>query len=102
MKSTTTKAVRVVVTLAASIALVACGGSDDGDGGDSPQDGVADLLIEAAEDAGADVDSDCVRETAQSMSDDDANLIVDAGLDGDPDISETANEVLAEMLLCEN
>ncbi|MFK8025956.1 MAG: hypothetical protein AB8G26_18525 [Ilumatobacter sp.] len=92
--------IRVAATLAASVALVACGGSDDSS--DSPQDDVADLLIQAADDADADVDADCVRDAVGGLSDADATALSEAGLDGDPEISESAGEVLAELLLCEN
>ena len=82
------------ITLVAGLALAACGG------GGSDQDQVADLLIEAAADAGASPDADCIRDLAQDISDDDAEAMTDAGLQGDPDISEAAGEILAEMLLC--
>jgi hypothetical protein len=82
------------LALVAGLALAACGG------GGSDQDQVADLLIEAADDAGASPDSDCIRDLAQDISDADAKAMTDAGLQGDPDISQAAGEILAEMLLC--
>lgn len=48
---------------------------------------VADLIIEAAESAGASPDAD-----------EDAAM-VGAGLGGDPTISQEANEILADMLV---
>lgn len=98
----TTKTVRVAVTVAASIALVACG-SDDDSRSESPQDEVAELLIQAAEDNGASPDGDCIRDAMQPMSDDDANKIIAVGFGPDseqPDISTEASELLAEALLC--
>ena len=82
------------IALIAGLALAACGG------GSSDQDQVADLLIEAADDAGASPDPDCIRDLAQDISDADATAMTDAGLEGDPDISDAAGEILAEMLLC--
>ena len=93
---------RVAVTFAASVALVACGGSDSSSDDGSPQNDVADLLLQAADDADADVDADCVRDAVAELSDADATALSEAGLDGDPEISESAGEVLAELLLCEN
>lgn len=84
----------LITALVVSVALVGCGG------GSSDQDEVADIVIKAAEDAGAEPDSDCIREHAGKLSDDDAGAMVDAGLEGDPDISAEANEILAEMLTC--
>lgn len=37
---------------------------------------------------------------AQQISDDDAKAMVEAGLQGEPDISAEAGETLAEILLC--
>lgn len=82
------------IALVAGLALAACGG------GGSDQDQVADLLIGAAEDAGASPDPDCIRDLAQDISDADAKAMTEAGLEGDPDISEAAGEILGEMLLC--
>lgn len=82
------------IALVAGLTLAACGG------GGSDQDQVADMLIEAADDAGASPDSDCIRDLAQDISDDDAEAMADAGLQGDPEISDAAGEILAEMLLC--
>lgn len=80
--------------LVAALALVACGGDS------SDQDKVADLIIEAAESVGASPDSDCIREQAKKLSDADSAAMVSAGLDSEPDISEEANGILAEMLTC--
>ncbi|MDW3216337.1 MAG: hypothetical protein R8G01_20270 [Ilumatobacteraceae bacterium] len=82
------------IALVTGLTLAACGG------GGSDQDQVADMLIEAADDAGASPDSDCIRDLAQDISDDDAEAMADAGLQGDPEISDAAGEILAEMLLC--
>lgn len=88
---------QLITALVAGLVLVACGGDSDSA---SNQDKVADLIIGAAEDAGASPDGDCIRDAAQDLSDDDAKAMVDAGLEGEPDISTEANEILAEILTC--
>ena len=89
---------QLVSALVAGLVLVACG--SDSDGGSSNQDKVADLIINAAEEAGASPDADCIRDTAKKISDADAKAMVDAGIQGEPDISTEANEILGEILTC--
>ncbi len=95
----TRRARRSVAALAAAgLVLAACGGDDA-----SPQDQVADIVIDAAADAGASPDSDCIRDEANKLSDSEAQLLVDAGFGPgaeDPGVSEETNEILAQMLLC--
>lgn len=92
---------RIIGTLAvATLALAgtACGGDDDGGSGN--QGKVADMLIEAlaeVETDGVTIDKDCIRDKASKLSDDDAKKIVEAGPDGDPDVSAEA-EAIAESL----
>ncbi len=81
-------------SLMAALLFAGCGG------GDSDQDKVADIVIQAAEDAGASPDSGCIKDAAGRLSDDDAAALVDAGLQGDPTISADANGILADMLTC--
>ena len=83
----------IAACLAATILLTGCGG--DGDQGE-----VADLIIRAAEDAGVSPDADCIRDAANKLSDDDAAAIADAGLAGDPTISDGATDILIEILSC--
>ncbi|MFK7919250.1 MAG: hypothetical protein AB8G14_14335 [Ilumatobacter sp.] len=90
----------VAIVAVAGLALAACGSDSDGGDGSSDQDKVADLVIGAAADAGAEPDSDCIRDAAQAISDDDAAALVEAGLEGDPDVSAATGEALAEMLTC--
>ncbi len=86
---------RVFATLSvAALALAACGG------GDSAQDEVADMMIEELEAEGMDVDEDCVRDAAGELSDDDAQAIVDAGPDGDPDVSDEAMAAASSLMGC--
>ena len=96
----------LTATAAATLLLAACGGDDSG--GDSPQDQVADMMIDALneefesedlEDV-ATLDEDCVRDATGELSDEDAQKIVDAGPDGDPDLSTSAEEAAASLLEC--
>lgn len=93
-----------------ALALAACGGDDDGGGGDSggsPQDQVADMMLDAIEEEmtgedmqGVSIDEDCVRDAAGELSDDDAEAIVDAGPDGNPDISISPEEFATSFFDC--
>lgn len=85
----------ILACVAAALIVVGCGGGGDGDQGQ-----VADIIIRAAEDAGASPNADCIRDAANKLSDADAAAMVEAGLDGDPSISDGANEILIEILTC--
>ena len=98
----------LAATAAATLLLAACGGDDDS-GGDSPQDQVADMMIDALNaefeseelQGVASLDEDCVRDAAGELSDDDAQKIIDAGPDGDPEgLSTSAEEAAASLLEC--
>lgn len=96
----------------AALALAACGGDDDGGGsggGDgSPQDQVADMMMEVLDEGmtgeemeGASVDEDCIREKLGQLSDDDAQKILDAGPEGDPEgLSDAADEIGTSIVEC--
>ena len=82
-------------TLAATAVVVsACGG------GGGQQGEVADMVIDAAADGGLELDSDCVNDTASKLSDDDAEKIVEAGTEGDPDVSPEAEALFDEIFNC--
>lgn len=85
--------ITVPVTVAA-LAISACGG-----GGDA-QSQVADLMVEAAEAEGLALDRDCVGDLAGQLSDDDAQKLIDAGVDGDPDVSAEADAIGEQMIGC--
>jgi ABC-type glycerol-3-phosphate transport system substrate-binding protein len=88
----------------AALALSACGGDDDGGG--SPQDEVADMMIDAIESGGAEmegveVDEDCLRDLTDDLSDEDAEKIIAAGPEGDPgDLSADADAIGNEIIDC--
>jgi hypothetical protein len=89
---------RLIGSLAiATLTFAACGGGSGGQQGE-----VADMMLEAAGDEGFDLDEDCVRETADKLSDDDAAKIVEAGPDGNADLSEEADALANEMFSCVN
>lgn len=73
----------------------ACGG-----GGGGQQGEVADLFIELASDEGIELDRGCVEDAAEGLSDDDAEKIIEAGTEGDPEVSPEADEIGNEMFSC--
>lgn len=81
-----------------ALALTACGSSDSGssESGDV-QSQAAQQTIDAAKEAGFDLDEGCVNAIADQLSDDDAQAIVDAGPDSAPDVSP-AGSALADQL----
>lgn len=83
-----------LIAAATTLALTACGGSS------SDQDEVADLLIETASEEGLELDEGCVRDTASQLSDADAAALVEAGVDGEADVSDEANALADEILGC--
>lgn len=87
--------IRPVTLLVTATVLAACGGGSGGDQGE-----VADLFIQAADEEGFELDRECVETAAAKLSDDDARKILDAGIDGDPDVSDDANAVADEMADC--
>lgn len=97
---------RLLGTVAiAALALTACGGDDDGGG--SSQDQVADMMIEVLNDAtelegveGVEIDEDCIRDMVGELSDSDAEAILEAGPEGDPEVSDQAELVGEGMFEC--
>lgn len=85
-----------LVAAATCLVLTACGGSGSG----SDQDQVADLLIESAGDEGIELDESCVRDKASGLSDADAAALVEAGVDGDADISDEADAIAEDLFSC--
>lgn len=89
---------RLIASLAvATLAVSACGG-DDGSSGQQGE--VADMMLEAAESEGITLEEGCVRDVAGRLSDDDAAKIVEAGVDGDPELSADAEALAEEMFDC--
>ena len=96
----------------AALALTACGGDDDGGSGDgggggSAQDEVADMMIDVLNEAselegveGIEIDEDCIRDKVGELSDEDARAIVDAGPEGDPEVSDQAEVIGESMFEC--
>lgn len=86
---------RIISTLAiTTLVLSACGGS----GGSQGE--VADLLIESAAEEGLELDKGCVNDVADKLSDEDAEKMVEAGVDGEADISPEAEALAFEMISC--
>ena len=87
------------VTIIAALALAACSSDDDG-GGSSPQDEAAVLFVDAMGEDDIAVDLDCAKEAASGMSDEDAQALVDAGVDAEAEPSPGGNEFLAKATSC--
>lgn len=76
---------------AIAVVIAACGSSC---GGTSPQVQVAEMYVSVAAEDGYEVDPACVSEEMEAMSEADARALVDAGLDGNADLSEAGIDVL--------
>jgi len=95
------------ILLVTGLTITACGGDDDGGGG-SVQDQVADMMVDVINESmeteglgdGISIDEDCVKDAAQDLSDDDAQAILDAGPDGDPDLSADAEDAAGALIDC--
>ena len=83
---------------AATLVLAACN-SDDG-GASGVQGEAAQQAIDEAADEGVELDEGCVNDLAKELSDEDAQAIVDAGPDGDSDLSEAGEATTAELFSC--
>lgn len=92
----------------AALVVTACGGDDDGgSGGGSPQDQVADMMIDMLDETaetegieGFEIDEGCLRDKVDQLSDEDARAIVAAGPDGEPEVSDEAEAVAGSMFEC--
>lgn len=89
---------RAGLTALATLALftTACGG----DGGSSGRAEVVDQFVAAAEADGGKVDEACVREVVDKLPEADVEKIVEAGPDGDPDVSSEAMTLAGELIEC--
>ncbi len=69
-------------------------------GGGDAQAEAADLVIEEAKDEGIDLDVQCVNDITAELSDEDAEAIVAAGVNGDPDVSDAGDATGAKLATC--
>ncbi len=91
---------KLISTIAAGILVLAACGSDSGSSASGAQGEAADAAIAAAKDQGIELDVDCVNELASKLSDEDAQAIVDAGPDGDADVSDEGTAIGTQLLGC--
>ena len=90
----------IAVLASSALVLVACG-SDSGSGdGDGPQGEVATMMTETLDEAGITYDEDCIKDKASELSDEDAEAIVAAGVEGDPDVSDEADAIGESLSEC--
>ena len=83
----------LIAALAASALVLAACGSDSDGAGDGPQSEVVTMLTESLDDAGVGYDADCLEDKISQLTDEDAEAIVAAGVDGDPDVSDEADAI---------
>jgi hypothetical protein len=88
----------IVAGVVAGVLVLAACGSDSGSSG--PQAEAADMAIEGAADDGVALDEDCVNDLASQWSDEDAEAIVEAGPDGDADISDEGTAIGVQLASC--
>jgi len=89
---------RIISSLAAATLFVsACGGGAGGSQGE-----VADLFLASGQEEGLDLDKGCVEDVTAKLSDDDAKKLVDAGVEGDPELSAAGEALAFELAGCIN
>lgn len=85
---------KIFSTLAVTaVVATACGGGGQ-------QGEVADLFMDLASDGGIELDRGCVEEAAEGLSDDDAEKIIEAGTEGNPELSPEAEAIGDSMFSC--
>lgn len=84
------RAISVVVGAITANLLVGCGGT-------SPQVQVAEMYVSVATESGYRVEPSCVSKVMSEMTDADADALVEAGLDGNADLSEAGIDVLTAV-----
>lgn len=94
------------IFLIVGLAATACGGDDDGGSG-SVQDQVADMMMDSINESmegesleAVTIDEGCVRDATGQLSDADAQKILDAGPDGEADVSDDAEGAAAAIIEC--
>lgn len=88
------------MVVAVGLLVAACGGGDGGGDSSGAQAQAAQQTIDAAKEAGFDLDEGCVNDIASQLSDDDAQAIIDAGPDDDPDISAAGSALAGQLGGC--
>ncbi len=92
---------KITALLASSVLLVAACGGDDDDSAGGVQNDAADELIQEANDADLNPDESCIRDKAATLSDEDAQKIVDNGSSSEtPDLSPAGMTAVADAMSC--
>ncbi|MCB0997822.1 MAG: hypothetical protein KDB40_00880 [Acidimicrobiales bacterium] len=91
---------KFTVVAFAALALVAgaCGGDDEGGSGD--QGAVVDKMMEVADEAGFELDRDCVADLVGQLSDADLELLAEADIDDDVELSPEGDALGEQMFTC--
>ena len=90
----------IAVLASSALVLAACGSDSGSSDGDGPQGEVATMMTETLDEAGITYDEDCIKDKASELSDEDAEAIVAAGLEGDPDVSDEADAIGESLSEC--
>lgn len=100
-KETTMIKVRTMgIAALASLALfsTACGGDEGGSSSDREE--IVEQFVAAAEADGGAVDEACVREVVDKFPEADVEKIIEAGPDGNPEVSAEAEDLVFEFVNC--
>lgn len=84
---------------ALTLVLSACGG---GGGASGDQAKVTDMMMDVAGEQSIELDRACVEDKAAQLSDADAKALVEAGVDGDPQLSPEGDAIGEEIFSCVN
>ncbi len=90
----------VIATVAVGLLVFASCGSDSGGSAGGAQGEAADAAIAAAAAEGMELDEGCVNDLSSQLSDADAAAIVEAGPDGDAELSAEGTAIGAQLLNC--
>ena len=95
-----TRSRRVAAAVLAGGLLFAACGDDDGGSGGGDQGELADLFLDFLDEEGngITVDDGCVRDLIGQLSDEDAAIILEAGVDGDPEGVSAGGEAIGEQI----
>jgi hypothetical protein len=93
------KRTAIIVALAATVALTACGSDSGGSSSElsGPQADAAQTAVDSAAESGVTLDRDCVNELAAQLSDEDAVL---AAAEGDAQLSPEGEALTVQLISC--
>lgn len=90
----------ISVLAVAALALAGCSDDDDGGGLSEAQQTAADQAVAQGAEADMEIDQACVEDLASQLTEQDAQAIVDAGIDGDAELSAEGETLTADLFNC--